>query len=182
MGNPKTGEFKVLAKELSYPADMKMDKSGTKLFVAEYGADQITEIALESGDKKVLAKGFAGPVSLALIGDTLYVGEVKAGRIGKLDLGTGKREVFLAGAVGRPGALANDGSGNLFVLDGAGKRMLRVSTKNLAISTMVQNLPVRYQVLGSYPYMEFPLPMAVNEEGDIYLTTKERGMIMLKKQ
>lgn len=73
MGNPKTGEFKVLAKELSYPADMKMDKSGTKLFVAEYGADQITEIALESGDKKVLAKGFAGPVSLALIGDTLYV-------------------------------------------------------------------------------------------------------------
>jgi len=182
MGNPKTGEFKVLAKGLNYPVDMKMDKSGTKLFVAEYGADQITEIALESGEKKVLAKGFAGPVSLALIDDTLYVGEVKAGRIGKLDLGTGKKEVFLAGAVGRPGALGNDGTGNLLVLDGAGKRMLRVSTKNLAISTVAQNLPVRYTVVGSYPCIELPLPMTVNEKGDIYLTTMERGMIMLQKQ
>ncbi len=35
---------------------------------------------------------------------------------------------------------------------------------------------------GAYPYMALPLPMAVNDEGDIYLTTKERGLIMLKKR
>ncbi len=68
------------------------------------------------------------------------------------------------------------------VLDGAGKRMLGVSTKDLAISTMAQNLPVRYSVIGSYPCIELPWPMAINERGDIYLTTSERGMIMLKKQ
>ena len=181
IGNPMTGEFKVLAKELNYPMGMLMDKSETKLFVAEHGADQITEIALDSGVKKVLAKGLAGPVSLALVGDTLYVGETKAGRISKVDPATGKREVFLAGIVGRPGGLGNDGAGNLLVLDGAGKRLLRVNTKNLAVSIIAQNLPVRYAVVGAYPYTELPVPMAVNEKGDIYLITMERGTIMLQK-
>lgn len=182
IGDPKTGEFKVLTKGLSYPASMQMDKSESKLYVAEFGADQITEITLPSGDKKVLAKDFSGPVSLALIGETIYVGETKSGRIIRLNPTTGKKEIFLAGGVGRPGALGNDGAGNLLVLDGGGKRLLRVNTQNGAITTIAQNLPVRYSVVGSYPYMELPVPMAVNERGDIYLTTMERGIILFKKK
>jgi sugar lactone lactonase YvrE len=159
-----------------------MDKSESKLYVAEFGADQITEVALPSGDKKVLAKDFSGPVSLALIGETIYVGETKSGRIIKLNPAPGEKDVFLAGGVGRPGALANDGAGNLIVLDGGGKRLLRVSTKSGAVTTIAENLPVRYSVIGSYPYMELPVPMAVNEKGDIYFTTMERGTILLKKK
>jgi hypothetical protein len=56
-----------------------------------------------------------------------------------------------------------------------------VSTKTGAITTIAKNLPVRYSVIGSYPYMELPWPMAVNEQGDIYLTTMERGIILFKK-
>jgi sugar lactone lactonase YvrE len=182
IGDPRTGEFKVLTKGLSYPASMQMDKSESKLYVAEFGADQITEVSLPSGDKKVLAKDFSGPVSLALIGETIYVGETKSGRIIKLNPATGEKDVFLAGGVGRPGALANDGAGNLIVLDGGGKRLLRVSTKSGAVTTIAENLPVRYSVIGSYPYMELPVPMAVNEKGDIYFTTMERGTILLKKK
>jgi sugar lactone lactonase YvrE len=182
IGDPRTGEFRVLTKGLSYPASMQMDKSESKLYVAEFGADQITEVSLPSGDKKVLAKDFSGPVSLALIGETIYVGETKSGRIISLNPATGEKDVFLAGGVGRPGALGNDGAGNLIVLDGGGKRLLRVSTKSGAITTIAENLPVRYSVIGSYPYMELPWPMAVNERGDIYFTTMERGIILLKKK
>jgi len=181
VGNPGTGEFKVLAKGLQYPLGMQLDKGEAKLFVTEFGADQITEITLASGEMRVLAKELAGPISLALINDILYVGEVKAGRISKVNLATGKKEVFLAGVVGRPGALGNDGAGNLLVLDGAGKKLLHINTTNQAVTTIAQDLPIRYSVVGSYPYMEMPLPMAVNERGDIYLATMERGVIMLEK-
>ena len=181
IGNPLTGEFRELTKGLFYPMGMQVDQNGKSLFVAEHGNDQITEVNIASGEKKVLAKGLAGPVSLTLIEDTLYVGEVKAGRIAKIDVTTGKREVFLAGEVGRPGALGHDGQGTLLVLDGAGKRLLSVNTKNLDVTTIAERLPVRYSVIGTYPYMELPVPMSVNERGDVFLATKERGVIMLEK-
>ena len=38
------------------------------------------------------------------------------------------------------------------------------------------------RVLGSYPGLEFPIPMTVNAKGNIYIPTADRGLIMLEKK
>jgi hypothetical protein len=119
---------------------------------------------------------------LTVIDTSLYVAEAKLGRISKIDLGSGKAEVFLAGVVGKVGALANDGKGNLLALDGASGRLFRINPKNLAISVIAEDLPVGYSTIGSYPGLEFPLPMTVNAKGNIYIPTVDRGLVMLEKK
>ncbi|MBU2551956.1 MAG: SMP-30/gluconolactonase/LRE family protein [Proteobacteria bacterium] len=179
IGNPATGEFKPVAGGLNQPFGVIM--VGDKLYVCEYGAGQVTEISLKDGAKKAVADGLEGPLALTMIGGMLYVAEPRAGRVSRVDPATGKKEVFVVGLAGRPGALADDGSGNLLILDGAAGRLLRVNPRNLAVSMVAVNLPVNYAVIGSYPPIEFPLPMDVDEKGNIYLTTSGRGLIQLKK-
>jgi sugar lactone lactonase YvrE len=181
IGDPAKGEFKAVAGGLNRPMAMLMSKSAPKIYVAEYAAGQITEVSLTDGAKKALATGLEGPVALALIDNTLYVAEGKPGRISKVDLASGSKEVFLAGIVGKVGALIDDGAGNLLALDGASGRLFRINLKTLAISVVAENLPVGYAVLGSYPPVEFPCPMAMGPTGDIYIPTAERGLIMLQK-
>jgi sugar lactone lactonase YvrE len=181
IGDPAKGEFKAIAGGLNRPMAVLMSKSEPKIYVAEYGAGQITEVSLTDGAKKALATGLEGPLALAIIGNTLYAAEAKAGRITKVDLTNGNKEVFLAGVVGKVGALANDGAGNLLALDGASGRLFRINPKNLSISIVAQNLPVGYGSAGSYPAVEFPNAMTVGPKGDIYFPTADRGLIMLQK-
>ena len=181
IGDPAKGEFKAIAGDLKRPMGVLMSTDGSKVYVPEYAAGQITEISLADGAKKPLTTGLEGPLAVAIIDSTLYVAEAKPGRISKVDLATGNKEVFLAGAVGKPGALLNDGSGNLLVLDGASGRIFRINPKSLKISVVAENLPVAYAVLGSYPPVEFAGAMAMSPKGDIYIPTVNQGLIMLQK-
>jgi len=181
IGSPSKGEFKPVAGSLNRPVAVLMSKSEPKIYVAEYGAGQITEVSLMDGAKKALATGLEGPLALTIIDNTLYVAEGKPGRISKVDLTNGKTEIFISGVVGKVGALADDRAGNLLALDGAGGRLLRIDPKNLGISVVAVNLPVGYGLVGSYPVLEFPLPMTVSPKGDIYIPTTDRGLIMLQK-
>jgi sugar lactone lactonase YvrE len=182
IGNPATGEFKPVAGELNRPMAVLMSKTEPKIYVVEYGAGQITEVSLKDGAKKALVKNLEGPVSFTIIDTFLYVAEAKLGRISKVDLSSGKAEVFLASVVGKVGALANDGKGNLLALDGASGKLFRINPKNLAISVLAENLPVAYGTYGSYPGIQTPLPMTVNDKGDIYIATSDRGLIALEKK
>ena len=181
IGDPAKGEFKAIAGGLNRPTAVLMSTTAPKVYVAEYGAGQITEVSLIDGAKKVLATGFEGPLALAIIDDTLYVAEGKAGRISKVDLTNGNKEIFLVGVTGIVGALGNDTAGNLLALDGASKKLFRINPKNMAISIVAQNLPVGYTLLGSYPPVGFAMSMAISPKGDIYLPTVDQGLIMLKK-
>jgi sugar lactone lactonase YvrE len=182
IGDPAQGEFKVIAGGLNRPTAVLMSKSEPKIYVAEYGAGQITEVSLTDGAKTALATGLEGPLALAIIDKTLYVAEAKAGRFSKVDLSSGKKEVFLSsGVVGRVGALVPDTAGNLLALDAASGRLFRINPKNMAISIVAENLPVAVYVIGSYPPVELPTLMTISPKGDIYIPTADRGLIMLQK-
>jgi len=181
IGDPAKGEFKAIAGGLNRPSAVLMSKNEPKVYVAEYGAGQITEVSLADGAKKTLVTGLEGPLSLVIIDNTLYVAEGKVGRISKVDLTNGNKEVFLAGVVGMTGALGNDGAGNLLALDGASKNLFRINPKNLAISKVAENLPVGYTMLGSYPPVGFAMAMAIGPKGDIFIPTADQGVIMLQK-
>ncbi len=183
IGDPGKGEFKAIAGDLKRPMAALMTSDGSKVYVAEYGAGQITEVSLTDGAKKPLTTGLEGPLSMAIIDHTLYVGEAKAGRISKVDLTNGNKEVFLAGVAAKPNALLNDGSGNLLFLDGATGRLSRVNPNTLKISVIAENLPSGgYGITGSYPPVEFPgASMTTDPKGNIYIPTANQGMIMLQK-
>lgn len=180
MGDPVEGSFQPLAGGLDLPMSALLDPGGERLYVAEYGAGRITAINLAEGSKSMLASELEGPLAMATLGDTLYVAESRPGRISAVDMETGEKEVFVSSAVGKPGALADDGEGNLLVLDGAGRQLLRIDPESLDISVVAVHLPVQYSTVGSYPSVEFPLPMDVADNGDIYITTAERGLLRLK--
>jgi sugar lactone lactonase YvrE len=182
IGNPTTGEFKAIAGELKRPTAVLMDPSGSRIFVTEFGNGQLTEVSLTDGAKRVVAAGLEGPLTLARLGDSLYVAESKAGRVSRVDPATGKKEIFVVGIAGKPDALADDGAGNLLVLDGASQKLLRVDPKTTKVSVVAVNLPIGYASTGSYPPVEFPLVMAVAPTGDIYIGTAGRGIIKLEKQ
>mgnify|MGYP001268947366 CR=1 FL=1 len=181
LGDPVTGEFKAVAGGLKLPMAALMNPAATELYVAEYGAGQITAIHLADGTPKVLATDLQGPLAMALIGEQLFVGEAKAGRISRVDLGTGRKTVLLSALAAKPGALADDGQGRLLVLDGAAQKLLRVDPQTLAVSVVAAHLPIAYGTVGSYPPVEFALPMSVDKQGSIYLTTADRGLLKLKK-
>jgi sugar lactone lactonase YvrE len=181
LGDPAKGEFKAVAGGLKLPMAALMSPTGTELYVAEYGAGQITAIRLADGTPTVLAKDLQGPLAMALIGERLYAAEAKAGRISFVELKSGRKEVLLSALVGQPGALADDGTGRLLVLDGAGRQLLRVDPRTLSVSVVAAHLPIAYATVGGYPPVEFGLPMAVDPRGDIYLTTADRGLLKLKK-
>ncbi len=180
MGNPSTGEFHAIAGGLNRPMAVLMNENGSKLYIAEYGAGQITELSLLDYSKQVLTTGLEGPLALAIIGNKLYVAEAKVGRVSKVDLASGKKEVFMTG-LGKLGALADDGAGNLLALDDASGRLFRIDPKSLNISIIAEGLPVANVTIGSYPVIEFPYAMTVSPEGDIYIPTAGRGLIMLQK-
>ena len=181
IGNPRDGAFKPVAGGLDRPVAVVMDAGKARLYVAEYGAGQVTEINLADGAKRPLVTGLDGPIALAVVGDTLYIAEARTARIRRAPLAGGKSEVFLSSEVGKVGALAADGKGGLVAVDVIGRRLLHIDLKKLAITTIAEGLPVSYGVVGSGPAaVEFPTPLHVTADGDIYLGTSGRGVIQFK--
>lgn len=181
IGNPQNGEFKAVAGGLNRPVAVVMNPAAPKLYVAEYGAGQVTEVSLTDGAKRPLVTGLDGPVALAIQGDALYVAEARTGRIRRAPLAGGKADVVLASGIGRPGALASDGDA-LLALDTVGGRLLRIDPKKLAITVIADGLPAGNGPVGVGPAaVDFSAPLFVTPAGDIYLATAGRGIVQLKK-
>ena len=180
LGDPIKGQFNPVAGDLNLPMAVLMSPTEPLIYVAEYGAGQISTVSLKDGAKAVLTEGLEGPLALAMIEGTLYVAESKIGRISAIDPQNGAKKVCIAAMAAKPGALAHDGNGNLLVLDGAGQKLISVNPQTQNITTLAAHLPIQYATIGSYPPVEFPLPMFVNHAGDIYLGTNDRGVVKLK--
>lgn len=181
IGDPDKGEFKPVAGGLDQPMAVLLDPSGKRIFVAEYGGGRITAVSLVDGTKSVITEGLEGPMALAMMGEKLYVAESKAGSVSTVDPATGRKEVFIAAGLGKPSALADDGQGKLLILESAGQKLLRVDPQALVVSIVAAHLPIQHATVGSHPSVEFPQPMTVDKEGNIYLCTNDRGLIKLKK-
>lgn len=90
--------------ELDRPAGIAVDRSGD-LFVADTGACRVDEVPARSGVR----------YGIAMRAHHLYV-----------VAGTGCRHRFAAGGVGYPTGVAVDGSGDVYVADPAGDRVLEL--------------------------------------------------------
>jgi sugar lactone lactonase YvrE len=113
----------------------------------------------------------AAPVGLAIASDTaVYVGEMAAGRVSRVDVSTGARRVIAQG-LDRPQGIATDGS-TVLVVEAGKRRLLRIEPSNGATETIARDLPVGLT--------DVPITLAgvaVGAGGTIYVTSDVENSI-----
>jgi sugar lactone lactonase YvrE len=151
--------------------------SGT-LIVAQTTRGELTRIT-GSGDgeqRAAIVADLAAPLGLAIAGDdAVYVSEMAAGRISRIDINSGVRRVIAQG-LDRPQGIATDGSGVL-VVEAGKARVVRVEPGNDAVEVIARDLPIG---LANVPITLSGV--AVGAGGTIYVTSDVENSIWRLKR
>lgn len=180
--DPNTPEvWFPIAYPVSSPAGMELDEENLMLYIAEYGEGQVIEINLATYDRRVVADYLSGPVDVEVKDGTLYVAEALAGRITKVDIESGVKEIFINGYTGTPKGLAWDHEGNLLILDTAMRKLIKVDMENLKIDVVASNLPVGHSMYYHHPLIwDVSAAITVDEDGDIFMAGIDGSIFKLK--
>lgn len=142
------------------------------LIVAETTRGKLSRISgtATSEQRAEIVGDLAAPLGLALAGDNaVYVGEMAAGRVSRIDVNSGARRVIAQG-LDRPQGIATDGSSVLVVEAGKG-RLIRVDS-NGALEVLARDLPV------GLPNVPITLSgVAVGAAGTLYVTSDVENSI-----
>ncbi len=119
----------------------------------------------------------AAPLGLAIAGDdAVYVSEMAAGRVTRIDINSGARRVIAQG-LDRPQGIATDGSGVL-VVEAGKARVVRVEPESGAVEVIARDLPI---ALANVPITLSGV--TVGAGGTIYVTSDvENSIWRLKKR
>lgn len=142
------------------------------LIVAETTRGKLSKItgSATSEQRAEIVGDLGAPLGLALAGDNaVYVSEMAAGRVSRIDVNSGARRVIAQG-LDRPQGIATDGLGVLVVEAGKG-RLVRVDS-NGAIEVLARDLPV------GLPNVPITLSgVAVGAAGALYVTSDVENSI-----
>ena len=127
-----------------------------------------------SGDgeqRSVVVADLAAPLGLALAGeDAVYVSEMAAGRVSRIDINSGALRVIAQG-LDRPQGIATDGSGVL-VVEAGKARLVRVEPGSDNVEVIARDLPIG---LANVPITL--AGVAVGAGGTIYVTSDVENSI-----
>ena len=149
------------------------------VIVAETTRGKLSRI-VSSGEGEQRAEiiaDLAAPLGLAIAGDSaVYVSEMAAGRVSRVDVSNGARRVIAQG-LDRPQGIATDGTAVLVVEAGKG-RLVRVDPGNGAVEVIASGLPIG---LANVPITL--AGVAVGAGGTIYVTSDvENSIWRLRKK
>ncbi|MGH8237658.1 MAG: SMP-30/gluconolactonase/LRE family protein, partial [Steroidobacteraceae bacterium] len=149
------------------------------VIVAETTRGKLSRI-LSSGEGEQRAEivaDLAAPLGLAIAGDSaVYVSEMAAGRVSRVDVSNGARRVIAQG-LDRPQGIATDGPAVLVVEAGKG-RLVRIDPSSGAVEVIARDLPVG---LTNVPITL--AGVAVGAGGTIYVTSDvENSIWRLRKK
>jgi glucose/arabinose dehydrogenase len=137
------------------------------LIVAETARGKLSRItgAGDNEERAELAGDLAAPLGLAAAGDNaVYVSEMAAGRVLRIDVNTAARRVIARG-LDRPQGIATDGSA-VFVVEAGKGQLLRVDARSGAVEVIARGLPV------GLPQVPITLAgVAVGARGTLYVTS-----------
>jgi sugar lactone lactonase YvrE len=143
------------------------------LVVAETTRGKLTRITVGvSGEQRTpIASDLAAPVGLAIAGESaVYVSEMLAGQVSRIDVNSGARQV-LAKGLDRPQGIAAEGP-ELLVVETGRKQLLRIDPRDGAVTVIARDLPVG---LANVP--DTLAGVAVGAGGTIYVTSDVENSI-----
>ncbi len=149
------------------------------VIVAETTRGKLSRIVSsgEGEQRAEIVADLAAPLGLAIAGDSaVYVSEMAAGRVSRIDISNGARRVIAQG-LDRPQGIATDGTAVLVVEAGKG-RLVRVDPSNGAVEVIARDLPIG---LANVPITL--AGVAVGAGGTIYVTSDvENSIWRLRKK
>lgn len=153
-----------------------IELEGGALLIAEAGTGRLVRVDLSGGDasSSVLVSGLGGPVGLIAARDadepSVYLTEVKAGRVTEVRLSDGRRRVVAKG-LRAPEGIAQHPDGSLIVAEVGRKRLLRIDPDTGRRSVIASDLRIGLPENDGLPPGFMPTGVAVGASGTIYMSS-----------
>jgi len=168
---------------LSAPMDV-LELSDGRIIVAQLMPGAIILLPEDvGGERETLAKGLAGPVSLAEAADgAIYVSESFGGRISRVDLATGERSDVITGLKGTEGIdVAPDG--RIIVAEVGLQRIIAVDPDSGEVEVIAEDLPIGMKAPEGLPPVYIVTGVTVASDGTIYYASDlEDAVYRIKKK
>jgi len=165
----KTNQSKSMFGGFKAPGHALMMDDGS-IIVAEMGTGNLLRVKGKEGkDRTVIAKNLIAPGYLSRAGENaVYITEIVAGTVSKIDLSNGTKKVIAKG-LKVPKGLGVLPDGKLVVVETGTAQLVQIDPASGATTTLVNNLAVGYP-LGGPPPGALVTGVAVSDSGVIYVT------------
>ena len=161
---------------LKAPMDALFLNDGSLVF-AEIATGEVTRASgADFKERKVIAKGLAGPVQIMVGKDgALYVTEA-AGNLTRINLADGSKTV-VADKLALPEGVAQTPWGTFIVAETAARRLVEIDPANGSRRTVADNLPIGLEAGPGLPPPYVPTGVAVGADGVIYMSADRNNAI-----
>ena len=161
---------------LKAPMDTLFLDDGSLVF-AEIATGEVTRASgADFKERKVIAKGLAGPVQIMVGKDgALYVTEA-AGNLTRINLADGSKTV-VADKLALPEGVAQTPWGTFIVAETAARRLVEIDPANGSRRTVADNLPIGLEAGPGLPPPYVPTGVAVGSDGVIYMSADRNNAI-----
>ncbi len=161
---------------LKAPMDALFLDDGSLVF-AEIATGEVTRASgADFKERKVIAKGLAGPVQMMVGKDgALYVTEA-AGNLTRINMTDGSKTV-VADKLALPEGVAQTPWGTFIVAEAAARRLVEIDPTNGSRRTVAENLPIGLEPGPGLPPPNIPTGVAVGADGVIYMSADRHNAI-----
>ena len=161
---------------LKAPMDALFLDDGSLVF-AEIATGEVTRASgADFKERKVIAKGLAGPVQMMIAKDgALYVTEA-AGNLTRINMTDGSKTV-VADKLALPEGVAQTPWGTFIVAEAAARRLVEIDPANGSRRTVAENLPIGLEAGPGLPPPNIPTGVAVGADGVIYMSADRNNAI-----
>ena len=161
---------------LKAPMDALFLDDGSLMF-AEIATGEVTRASgADFKERKVIAKGLAGPVQMMIAKDgALYVTEA-AGNLTRINMTDGSKTV-VADKLALPEGVAQTPWGTFIVAEAAARRLVEIDPANGSRRTVAENLPIGLEAGPGLPPPNIPTGVAVGADGVIYISADRNNAI-----
>ena len=161
---------------LKAPMDTLFLDDGSLVF-AEIATGEVTRASgADFKERKVIAKGLAGPVQMMVGKDgALYVTEA-AGNLTRINMTDGSKTV-VADKLALPEGVAQTPWGTFIVAEAAARRLVEIDPTNGSRRMVAENLPIGLEPGPGLPPPNIPTGVAVGADGVIYLSADRHNAI-----
>ena len=161
---------------LKAPTDALFLDDGSVVFIEIATGDVTRASGADFKERKVVAKGLAGPVQMVLGKDSaLYVTEA-AGNLVRINMADGTKTVA-ADKLALPEGVAQTPWGSFIVAEAAARRLVEINPADGTRRTVAENLPIGLEAGPGLPPPNVPTGVAVGADGVIYMSADRNNAI-----